>query len=211
MTEMTQAFLTSDSQTWATPWPFIESLKPEWDFGLDVCAMETSRKALLYYDEAADAFKQDWAKDAAGYDAWCNPPYGEYLGKTVGDWAELCWKWRKSVNSCMLLPINKQDQDWFHDLVIPDGEEIPVRGRIAFVDPVTGLPPRVWKVNEKTGKGTWVTSGNSQGSMLIAFGPRYTWEAIQARPEGARRRSHDWRKFRANMRKTAPVPEGVAP
>jgi hypothetical protein len=50
----------------------------------------------------------------------------------------------------MLVPVNKQDQKWFHDLVIPFAEVRIVRGRVQF-------------------DGT--TSSNTQGSMLVIFGP----------------------------------------
>lgn len=169
MAEMTKAFLTSESQAWATPKSVIWGLKPEFNFTLDVCASATSTKAPKYYDEAEDAFKQNWARDAAGGDAWCNPHYAEYLGHSVGDWAQEAWRFRKELNSVLLLPINKQDQDWYHDLVLPYGEYRPVRGRIPFVDPITGKPPVV--LDEVTGKKK--SSGNSQGSMLIIFGPNY--------------------------------------
>lgn len=192
---MSEAFLTSDSQLWATPWLFMASMADEWTFTLDVCAMDTSRKAPRFYTEAQDAFKQDWARDAAGGDAFCNPPYSEYLGKNVGDWAQECWRWRGALNSCMLLPINKMDQDWFHDLVVPAGVMSPVRGRIAFVDPVTGLIPRKWAQDKKTKKWGWVSAGNSQGSMLIKFGPRYAPGPMV---------THPWRTFReAHREKTA--------
>jgi site-specific DNA-methyltransferase (adenine-specific) len=159
---MTEAFLTSDSQTWATPWSFMDFMKEihGWQFTLDVCAMPTSRKAPLFYTEEKDSFKQNWGLDAAGGDAWCNPPYAEYMGKSVGDWAQKAWSYRGTLNSALLLPCNKTDQDWYHDLVVPDGQYQPVRGRIQFVDPVTGLRP--------PGSGS-----NSQGSMVCAFGPRF--------------------------------------
>lgn len=172
MSEMTQAFLTSNDQTWATPWPVIRALEAEgFNFTLDVAAGPKSTKAHTFYTEEEDAFKQNWPRDAGRGDAWCNPPYGEHLGKTVGDWAQEAWKYRITLRTVLLLPCNKQDQDWYHDLVVPDGQYRPVRGRIPFVDPETGLPPKKWKVDPKTGIGRWVTNGNSQGSMLIIFGP----------------------------------------
>jgi phage N-6-adenine-methyltransferase len=171
--EMTKAFLTSESQTWATPWILIWALKHEFNFSLDVCAGRTTFKASKYYEEETDAFTQNWAVDAEGGDAWCNPPYGDKRFP-VKEWVKRAHSYRDRLNTVLLLPANKTDQDWFHDLVLKDGEYRPVRGRIGFVD----------------GTGKAVT-GNSQGSMLIIFGPNY-------RPKAPM--TFDWKKIRAGRK-----------
>jgi phage N-6-adenine-methyltransferase len=156
MSVMTQAFLTSESQTWATPWCVIEALKPEFNFTLDVAAGPRSAKAPTFYTREDNAFTRDWALDAGDGDAWCNPPYGD-KEFPVKDWVMRAYLFRARLNTVILLPANKTDQDWFHDLVLPYGEYRPVRGRIGFIDPET---------QESHG-------GNSQGSMLILFGPGF--------------------------------------
>lgn len=165
-----EAFTTSDNQLWTTPWPVIDALRPEFRFTLDAAACKLSTKAPVFYSEKENAFTQDWAKDAGDGDAWCNPPYGQYLGKRVGDWVQKGWEEsRKGLNVVFLLPINKGDQDWYHDLAVPYAEIRPVKGRIHFVDPTTGKQPLVWsKIKQE-----WVKNGNSQGSNLIIFGPTY--------------------------------------
>lgn len=170
MSTMTKAFLTSEDQTWATPWPVIHALEAEgFRFTLDVASGLTTAKAPKFYTEQDNAFLQDWAADAAGGDAWCNPPYGDKRFP-VRDWVARAWHFRERLTTALLLPANKTDQDWFHDLVLRDGEYRPVRGRIGFLD----------------GKGNPV-SGNSQGSMLCIFGPyrgpcapkTFDWKAIR--------------------------------
>lgn len=169
--EMTKAFLTSESQTWATPWPVIHALEAEgFRFTLDVAAGPMTAKAPKFYTEEDNAFLQDWAADAGDGDAWCNPPYGDKRFP-VRDWVARAHLFRDRLNTVLLLPANKTDQDWFHDLVLVDGEYRPVRGRIGFID----------------GTGESVT-GNSQGSMLIIFGPLYGPKA----PE-----SFNWKKMRS--------------
>lgn len=153
---MTKAFLTSESQTWATPWAVIQALSPEFNFTLDVAAGPLSAKAPKFYTAEDNAFVQDWPTDAGGGDAWCNPPYGD-KSCPVKKWVRRAHEFRHALNTVLLLPANKTDQDWFHDLVLTDGEYRPVRGRIGFIDPVTGVSH----------------GGNSQGSMLIIFGPLY--------------------------------------
>lgn len=177
------AFLTSNSQLWMTPPKILKALSTEFNFTLDVCASVRSKRCKTWYNEDMDAFKKDWAKDAkwaAGIDqymeqwprvsAWCNPPYGEYKGKTVKDWIE---KGRAEalmgLTTVFLLPCNKQDQPWWHDLVEPYAEVRPVQGRIHFLDPETGKRPVKW--SEKRLK--FVQDGNSQGSVLVIYGPAY--------------------------------------
>jgi hypothetical protein len=113
--------------------------------------------------------------------AWCNPPYGKYRGKTVKDWVRKgLEESRKGLTIVYLLPCNKQDQDWWHDLVEPFAEVRPVRGRIHFLDPETGKRPTKWSETRKA----FVQDGNSQGSVFVIFGsgykpraPRLTFDA----------------------------------
>lgn len=164
-----KAFLTSKNQLWTTPWPVIEALKPEFNFTLDVAASALSAKAKRFYTEEDDAFKQNWLKDARGGDAWCNPPYGPHMGHTVGDWVHEGWKFgQRGLTTVFLLPLNKNDQDWYHDLVLPFAEKRTYRGRIHFIDAVTGKRPITWSETRQK----WVVDGNSQGSNLFIFGPK---------------------------------------
>jgi phage N-6-adenine-methyltransferase len=155
MSTISKAFLTSRSQTWATPWTVIRALGSEgFKFTLDVSASpETAKAAKFYTEEKNNAWSSDWVEDSIGGDIWCNPPYGDPR-YPVKHWVLAAWSIRNLVRTVLLLPANKTDQDWFHDLVIPHGQYRPVRGRIGFLD----------------GQGKPV-SGNSQGSMLIIFGP----------------------------------------
>lgn len=155
--------------------------RDEFTFVLDVCASKQSTKAPAWYDEDEDAFKQNWAEDVSGryrrgiehkgtLAAWCNPPYGRYLGKGVGDWvAKGLEESRKGLTIVYLLPCNKQDQEWWHTLVEPYAEVRPVLGRIHFLDPLTGKRPTKWSEKREA----FVQDGNSQGSVLVIFGPDY--------------------------------------
>lgn len=77
----------------------------------------------------------------------------------------------RGFTSTWLLPLNKQDQKWFHKWALEVTEVRIVEGRINYVDPVTGLRPKTWKEGKDGEPGKWVTEGNSQGSMLITWGP----------------------------------------
>lgn len=180
---MSKAFLTSDNQTWATPWQVIRALEDEgFNFVLDIASGMTTSKAKKFYTQEDDAFRQDILKDSEGGDIWCNPPYGD-PERPVKDWVLLLCSIRLQKRSVLLLPSNKTDQDWYHDLAIPYAEIRPVRGRIGFLD----------------GNGKPV-SGNSQGSMLIIFGPgiipcaprSFDWKLIKKKYAGMD--GLDWRK-----------------
>lgn len=168
---MTQAFLTSESQHWGTPWAVVRALEAQegLQFTLDVAATETTAKAPKFYTEVDNAFRHNWYSDADTGAVWCNPPYGDKRFP-VRMWVERACLFRKQMTTVLLLPANKTDQDWFHDFVLPFGEYRPVRGRIGFLGP-DGTPMK----------------GNSQGSMLIFFGPNYgptapksfDWKAIR--------------------------------
>lgn len=165
-------FLTSNDQTWMTPPEFMDSLRGEFNFVLDVAASAKSAQAAKFYTEETDAFKQDWIKDSQGGAAWANPPYSDHR-KPLPEWILRGWYFRRRVTSVWLLPANKTDQPFWHELVIPYAQVRDVWGRINFLDPETGKVPLTWKVDKKTGIGKWVRNGNSQASKLVVFGPGY--------------------------------------
>lgn len=168
-----KAFLSSKDQLWTTPWPVVRALEELLGirFTLDACASRMSAKAPHYYDEAVDAFKQDWTKGAGKKGAiWCNPPYGPYGGHVCSDWVRKGFEESlRGGTTAFLLPTNKQDQDWWHVIVEKFAESIPVVGRIHFVDAKTGKRPITWSAKRET----WVVDGNSHGSVIAVFGPDF--------------------------------------
>jgi len=191
---MPAAFLSSNKQDYATPWGLVEALEKELDrrFTLDVCASEKSAKAPKYYTEEMDAFKQDWSADAAGGLAWCNPPYidgwpGRFL-QEASRFANPYAVRAPRLTTVFLLPANKTDQPWWHNLVIPFHAVWDVKGRVDFLDPETGEVPKVWKLHknitvdaelipETEGNpayGRWVKQSNPQASKIVIVGSDFT-------------------------------------
>lgn len=185
---MPAAFLSSNKQDYATPWPLVEAVEKELGqgFTLDVCASAKSAKAPNYFTEAGNAFVQDWALSAAGGLAWCNPPYidgwpGRFLRR-----ARLAAA-ASGLTTVFLLPANKTDQGWWHDVVIPNHAVWDVKGRVDFLDPETGKVPKVWKIHkgmtvdpelvkETEGDpfyGRWVKQSNPQASKIVIVGPDF--------------------------------------
>lgn len=197
---MPAAFLSSNKQDYATPWPLVEALEKELGrrFTLDVCASAKSAKAPKYYTEEMDAFKQDWGRDAKGGLIWCNPPYidgwpGRFL-QTASGYARPTSRFASANTTVFLLPANKTDQPWWHDLVIPFHTVWDVKGRVDFLDPETGEVPTIWipKDKDKWKKdgsgvwfplpgfeelgeddGKWVKQSNPQASKIVIVGPNF--------------------------------------
>ncbi len=168
-----KAFLSSKDQLWTTPWSVVRKLEDFLGvrFTLDACASKMSTKAPFYYDEATDAFKQNWTKDAGKKGAiWCNPPYGPYLGHTCADWVRKGFEESlRGGTTAFLLPANKGDQAWWHVIVENFAESIPVQGRIHFIDAKTGKRPITWSETRQK----MVKDGNSHGSVFVVFGPDF--------------------------------------
>lgn len=181
------AFGTSKAQDYSTPWRLVDAIEEAIGkrFTLDVCASAKSAKAPKFYTEEMDAFRQDWAADAGNGAAWCNPPYADgwpaaFL-TSAGNRS-----WREGLTTVFLLPANKTDQAWWHDMVIPFHAVWDVRGRVDFLDPETGEVPKVWKYKpeyaDQTGFtdligdldfGKWVKQSNPQASKIVIVGPEF--------------------------------------
>ena len=72
---MNDALLSSKRHDWRTPKSFFESVTREFgQFDTDAAASADNALCPHFWDEQADALKQDWA----GRKIWCNPPYGKY-------------------------------------------------------------------------------------------------------------------------------------
>jgi len=162
-----KAFTTSIDQDWSTPLPIFDVLNKKYNYVVDLCASNSNKKCENYIglDQGKNSLDVKWYE--YGSCGWGNPPYGD---KTypVKDWIEKAYEEfiEHNFKSSWLLPINKQDQKWFHKIVIPNAFVEIFEGRIQFVDPITGKIPLRWSdKKQKT-----VKMGNSQGSMLISFG-----------------------------------------
>ncbi len=162
------AFLTSNKQDYATPWPLVEAIETQLGrrFTLDVCASEKSAKAPEFYTKTQDGLSQNWRENDPDL-CWCNPEYGD--GK-IRKWIAKAKEHSvfDDLTTVFLLPANKVDQPWWHDLVIPNHSIWTVKGRVDFLDPETGAPP---KIIDKHGK--LVNQTNPQASLIVVVGPNF--------------------------------------
>lgn len=103
-------------------------------FTVDVAAAAHNTKVARYFTREQDGVRQSWS----GERVWCNPPYSD-----IAPWVHKAWdEQADSRGIVMLLPANRTEQTWWHDLVEPqrDRPGSPLRveflpGRMRFLKP----------------------------------------------------------------------------
>lgn len=87
---------------------FDEALGP---FTLDVAAADYNTKCARFFTCDDDGLRQSWA----GERVWCNPPYSN-----IAPWVEKAWaEYETADGIAMLLPANRTEQLWWHQMVEP--------------------------------------------------------------------------------------------
>ncbi len=107
-------------------------------YTLDVAACLEAHCADRFYTRAADGLQQPWFGDV-----WCNPPWDE-----PGPWVDRAWHVttaRACSSVSMLLPGNRTEQPWWHEMVEPwrDGRRLAgSHGFPSFVALTTHFLPK---------------------------------------------------------------------
>lgn len=114
----------SNTDLWETPQNFFDDLDREFNFDLDVCAIEANAKCYKFYSPEDDGLKQDWIGSC-----WMNPPYGRQIGK----WVEKAYTEhiRHGSRIVCLLPA-RTDTKWFHNYILEKAEIRFIKGRLKF-------------------------------------------------------------------------------
>ena len=119
----------------ATTWEDFRPLNDRFRFTIDVAASRNNTKVTgRYYTRADDGLALSWA----GERVWCNPPYS-----VIAPWVEKAWAEADTAELIvMLLPANRTEQAWWHNLVEPrrDRPDSPLAveflpGRLRFIAP----------------------------------------------------------------------------
>lgn len=114
----------------ATVGEVFDPLNAHYGFTIDVAAAAHNTKCLRFYDKATNGLEQSWDGEVV----WCNPPYSNL-------WPWIDKAWRSDAVVVMLLPANRTEQKWWHELVEPfrdRGLGLTVEflpGRIRFLKP----------------------------------------------------------------------------
>ena len=124
---VTTGLLTSFTDEWATPWDLFRVLDQEFGgFDLDVCATVENRKCGRFYSRTDDGLRCPW--DGV---VWCNPPYGN----TIGRWMKKAAESARMGATVVTLPPARTDTQWWHEWVMPCAWEVRlIRGRVRFND-----------------------------------------------------------------------------
>jgi phage N-6-adenine-methyltransferase len=129
----TTTHASSQTDDWATPQTYFDSIKDQYNFVLDACASAANTKASAYYGlDHTDPTRRDgllcpWAQDAAGGDVWMNPPYG----RTIGEWMhKAAAESDKGVTVVCLVPA-RTDTAWFQDTAL--SRQAAGRATITFI------------------------------------------------------------------------------
>lgn len=69
----------SQTNEWATPQAFFDTLDAEFHFTLDTAATPENAKCKRYFTKESDGLAQSWDNEIV----FCNPPYGREIGKWV--------------------------------------------------------------------------------------------------------------------------------
>lgn len=115
----------SKSNEWTTPQWFFDKLDKEFNFTLDPCCTNESKKCDKFYTKEDDGLSKDWSNETV----FVNPPYGSQIGK----WVKKCYEESlKGTTVVMLIPA-RTDTRYFHDYIWPFASQIRFfRGRLGF-------------------------------------------------------------------------------
>lgn len=128
----------------ATTPEVFDPLNDRFRFTVDAAASAENAKLPRYWSVEDDGLAQAWW----GERVWCNPPYSNIRPWVEKAWAETGVQPFAATLVVMLLPANRTEQKWWHDLVEPyrdrglglSVEFIP--GRLRFLKPGdTVVPP----------------------------------------------------------------------
>ena len=115
------------NNAWCTPQNFFDKLNEEFNFTLDPCATEKSKKCEKFFTVDQDGLKQDWG----GQRCFVNPPYGRQVGK----WVKKCYEESRKPDTLVVLLIpSRTDTRYFHDYIFGKAEVRFIKGRLTFWD-----------------------------------------------------------------------------
>ena len=150
----------ASEQAYETPWKHVRAVEADSfggvPFAIDVAAAERNRKAPRHYSVNDNGLKRTWVDRT-----WCNPPYenqGEWLARGV------YWAREHGVRSAFLVLASTSANYW-RPCCFDAGTVDFYEGRIAFLDPATGLPRK----------------GFDRASALVLLGPGFAPRTVRYR------------------------------
>jgi len=121
---LNKSLFSSDKMDWETPAYLFDRLNNEFNFTLDVCALQHNAKCRRYFTPEIDGLSQPWSGVC-----WMNPPYGREIGKWV---IKAAVESRRGCVCVCLVPV-RSDAQWWHDYVMRSAEVRLLTRRLTFV------------------------------------------------------------------------------
>ena len=115
----------SETDLWATPQEFFDTLDKEFHFSLDACANMDNTKCALFYSQEDDGLSKNWHLDATT--VWMNPPYGREISR----WLAKANEQSKLGCTVVCLVPARTDTRWWHDYCIQHEVRF-IKGRLKF-------------------------------------------------------------------------------
>lgn len=116
---------------YATPQEVFDQLDSEFHFNLDACANKENTKVPSLYFEGDYALNANWwTLNKCPVRVFCNPPYGNKIGKYLKKGYEEFLK--GSAELVVFLIPSRTDTQWWHNYVMKAQEIRFVKGRIRF-------------------------------------------------------------------------------
>ena len=126
----------SQTDDWATPKDFYDSVNLHYGFELDAAASSTNHLAPNWFGlDHPDESRRDGLTGLWAGRTWCNPPYG----RGIKDWVAKASQHNDLV--VMLLPA-RTDTRWYHDYIYNHikVDNIFIKGRLKFGNAKTAAP-----------------------------------------------------------------------
>jgi phage N-6-adenine-methyltransferase len=133
VTERTRGQLANQSggtDAWATPQDFFDVVNAEFNFTLDVCALDSSAKCERYFTPETDGLTQKWTGTC-----WMNPPYGD----EIKHWVRKAHESAQAGATVVCLVPARVDTGWWWEHC-RHAEVRFLRGRLKFGDADTSAP-----------------------------------------------------------------------
>lgn len=124
----------SQTDDWATPRDFYNSVNLHYGFELDAAASSTNYLAPNWFGlDHPDECRRDGLTGLWAGRTWCNPPYG----RGIKDWVAKASRHDDLV--IMLLPA-RTDTRWFHEYCYKKANVEFIKGRLKFGNAKTAAP-----------------------------------------------------------------------
>lgn len=111
---------------WETPDWIFDPLNKEFEFTLDPCCVESTKKCDRFFTPKENGLIQDWSNERV----FVNPPYSR---GNIDKWVKKCFDSSKcGAVVIALLPVSTSSK-WFHDFIYQKAEIRFIKGRVKFV------------------------------------------------------------------------------